>query len=143
MRKTGSQRLGTDPGRADPRLDLALLIQGQEPHTPLCCFTELQPGDNSYYSFFKRKQSTKLQIAVVSACSRLQTTSWAAGREFHPVRGKGDGGWVGRKEMRHRQSSPLGLGGYSKVQRGTAEGGQEPGSGPKQVLRPPVMGHDG
>lgn len=38
---------------------------------------------------------------------------------------------------------PLDLRGYSKVQRGSAQGNQEPGCGLEEVLRLSVMGHNG
>lgn len=51
--------------------------------------SELLPRDHFYFEK-KKTQNTKLQIvAIVSACPKLQTTSLAAGREFHLVKGEG------------------------------------------------------
>lgn len=59
MRKTGSQRAGTDPGlEQNCEWNLALLIPGLVTVIhPLCCFTELQPRDNYSYFLKNRKQN--------------------------------------------------------------------------------------
>lgn len=50
---------------------------------------------------------------------------------------------TGREDAGRQAGKRPGLGRYGEVQRGAAQGHQEPGCGPQQVLALPAVGHDG
>lgn len=87
------------------------------------------------------KQVHKLHMEIVPAYPGVRTTTLAIGNEC--LLARGGEGLEGQGGDETQAPSPGAWGGYSKVQRRTAQGGQEPGRGPQQVLRLPVMGHDG
>lgn len=109
---------------------------------PLCSFTELQSRDPS--SYLKKRKKKKTHNCTLQLCLPalgFKPPPWPLRKNSFYQAGRR--AWWGRGERRHRQSSPGTRGGYRQVQRCTAERGQQPGRGPQQVLRPPVMGHDG